>query len=318
MKKILFSLLTVGVVGSIAFGLTTAFFSDTETSKDNTFAAGSLDLKIDSLDNPPAIVNVSHLKPGDDVLEDKILKVIDNEAYVWMHIKDLVASQSAQTEPEEDEEDVIGPKFDIHNFLSYDLSVGEDEIISFEDEVLLPDAVSCWIPLGTLPGNQDVTVTQSFHFDETVSNWAQGDILTFSEEFYATQTRNNPGASPPDLGTERTWSEDLKKCVADLSSKHNLTFTCTSGCSGVYPHTIDMNPPDIPTGNFTGTGFYNTNPAYTWDVTGNTAASFTAHILYTGLGAGYFVDLTGTIDESGNVAGTAISSSAQTFTFVIN
>ena len=80
-----------------------------------------------------------------------------------------------------------------------------------------------------------------------------------------------------------------------------------------------MSSPDN-LGNFTGTGFYNPNPAYTWIITpGNTAGiSFTAHILYTGLNPGYFVDLTGTVDGSGNVAGTAVSSTAQTFTFVIN
>jgi predicted ribosomally synthesized peptide with SipW-like signal peptide len=35
-------------VGALAAGATGAFFSDTETSTGNTFAAGSLDLRVDS------------------------------------------------------------------------------------------------------------------------------------------------------------------------------------------------------------------------------------------------------------------------------
>lgn len=48
MQRILLSALVVGgVVGAAVYG-TTAFFSDTETSVDNTFQAGALDLTIDS------------------------------------------------------------------------------------------------------------------------------------------------------------------------------------------------------------------------------------------------------------------------------
>lgn len=48
MKKILLSLIAITAVGAIAFAGTRAFFSDTETSKDNVFTAGAIDLKVDS------------------------------------------------------------------------------------------------------------------------------------------------------------------------------------------------------------------------------------------------------------------------------
>lgn len=48
MKKILYGLITLGLVGAVGFGVTKAFFSDTEISKDNTFSAGKIDLKIDN------------------------------------------------------------------------------------------------------------------------------------------------------------------------------------------------------------------------------------------------------------------------------
>ncbi len=47
-QKILLSLGMIVFVGALAAGATGAFFSDTETSTGNTFAAGSLDLKVDS------------------------------------------------------------------------------------------------------------------------------------------------------------------------------------------------------------------------------------------------------------------------------
>ena len=49
MRRIIISLLImVGAVTAIAFGSTGAFFSDSEISTGNTFAAGAIDLKIDN------------------------------------------------------------------------------------------------------------------------------------------------------------------------------------------------------------------------------------------------------------------------------
>ena len=49
MKRIIFGLITIAAAGAvIATGATGAFFSDTETSTGNTFAAGAIDLKVDN------------------------------------------------------------------------------------------------------------------------------------------------------------------------------------------------------------------------------------------------------------------------------
>src|SRR3989304_9484710 len=48
MKRILLSLLTVAAVSAIGITATRAFFSDVETSEDNVFTAGAIDLKIDN------------------------------------------------------------------------------------------------------------------------------------------------------------------------------------------------------------------------------------------------------------------------------
>ena len=47
-RRIITSLLTILVAAVVVVGATTAFFSDTETSVGNTFAAGDIDLQIDN------------------------------------------------------------------------------------------------------------------------------------------------------------------------------------------------------------------------------------------------------------------------------
>jgi len=48
MRKILTGIFILGISAAVVFGVTRAFFSDTETSKDNVLQAGALDLKIDN------------------------------------------------------------------------------------------------------------------------------------------------------------------------------------------------------------------------------------------------------------------------------
>ena len=100
-----------------------------------------------------------------------------------------------------------------------------------------------------------------------------------------------------------------------LDGTYVIAYTCTSGCSGVYTHTMIIDSMDVDTGEFSGHGYYNPNNAYTWNVTGNiTDSDITFHILYTGLNPGYKVDAIGTIDSDGNLSGTA-TGPGQAFTW---
>lgn len=70
MKKILLSVLTIGLVASFAFGATQAYFSDQGTSSGNTFSAGTLDLKLSDdnesvQDSVTATWSKSNMAPGD-------------------------------------------------------------------------------------------------------------------------------------------------------------------------------------------------------------------------------------------------------------
>ena len=96
---------------------------------------------------------------------------------------------------------------------------------------------------------------------------------------------------------------------------YTIAFTCTSGCDGTFVHSMDITSFDKNTGNFSGVGFYNPDPSYSWNATGNvTGSTITIHIVYTGSNAGYTVDVTGTIASNGTLSGAA-TGPGQTFTF---
>ena len=100
----------------------------------------------------------------------------------------------------------------------------------------------------------------------------------------------------------------------NLTGSYKIDFTCTAGCSGDYFHTMTITIMNMTNGNFSGTGVYDANAAYTWNVTGNVNGSgLTFVTVYTGANPGYGVNATGSIDSSGMLSGSATSTSGQTF-----
>jgi hypothetical protein len=66
-------------------------------------------------------------------------------------------------------------------------------------------------------------------------------------------------------------------------------------------------------GDFSGTGYYTTDPGYTWVIDGTSEVigdSITLDLTYTGKNAGYTVHAVGTIDASGAIINGTWSSSA--------
>lgn len=93
----------------------------------------------------------------------------------------------------------------------------------------------------------------------------------------------------------------------------NMTLTVTLG--GNYPHTMyidQVTAQSTTSTSFTGHGFYNPDPAYTWTVTGSvTGANVSFDIVYTGTSAGYAFHAIGTIAANGSMSGTATDSLSQ-------
>lgn len=101
-----------------------------------------------------------------------------------------------------------------------------------------------------------------------------------------------------------------------LSGNYTLTFTCTSGCSGDYIHTMVVSLYDTGNGTFSGTGWRNAVPSQTWTVAGDVTGD-TIEFLVDYDGSSYYVDADGTIVTDGTISGSAVSSS-QVFDWVIS
>lgn len=116
MKKILSSIFVLGITLALALGLSSAFFSDTETSKDNVLQAGELDLKVDNesylngvfqegtswqLDDlvNKLFFNFNDLKPS-DIGEDTISIHAENDYWACMNIEVTKNDDNTCTEPE--------------------------------------------------------------------------------------------------------------------------------------------------------------------------------------------------------------------------
>ncbi|NOY35743.1 MAG: hypothetical protein GXP44_02395 [bacterium] len=122
MKKILLSIATLGVVGAVLIGATTAIFSDTEVSTGNTFTAGAIDLKIDNdsyyngvlnsgttwsekdLTDGDWFFNFRDLKPGDWGEDTISLHVKNNDAYLCADVTLTSNQDNGSTEPELNDE----------------------------------------------------------------------------------------------------------------------------------------------------------------------------------------------------------------------
>ena len=110
MKKILLSLVTIGVVGAIAAGATSAYFSDTETSTGNTFTAGALDLELGQSDTMP--FSISDIVPGQS--GKGTVRLTNTEGNIpgklSVSLVNFVQYENSLTEPE------LNPPFGTHDY----------------------------------------------------------------------------------------------------------------------------------------------------------------------------------------------------------
>ncbi|MBD3366389.1 hypothetical protein GF360_03585 [candidate division WWE3 bacterium] len=222
MKKIIASIATIAVFASVTYLGTSALFSDTEESLDNTFTTGSIDISVDG-ENPWAHseeYNLTDMKPGyTDYMEFVIHNVGTNPAEITKTLSDFTGYDVVTTEPECDAES--GTEWtwdeasmtgvctgntavtDLENVIDYDLIVEVYDVNPDEDETaepvwmqtiytedqpadmaLLDDQA---IHLGMLPVGYYMKVTQSYHMDVNAGNEYQADELSFDIQLAANQ-----------------------------------------------------------------------------------------------------------------------------------
>jgi predicted ribosomally synthesized peptide with SipW-like signal peptide len=190
-RKIFMSILVIAVVAAMVGMNTFAYFSDSETSKGNTFTAGTLDLQVNGQNGPlPILVNIE-AKPSQRIVKKiKVKNVGINKGVLDIHYTNVVDSGNLNPEPEQEYERVFGPRDDISNALFVDIEVdyNNDGVI---DQVLIPDLT---VTLGALksktldfpvpiPAGAEWDIYLSFHLCPNVGNWGQGDKTTFDIEF---------------------------------------------------------------------------------------------------------------------------------------
>ena len=205
MKKILLSLLIIaGIGGAIIVG-TRAFFSDTETSPDNTLAAGTIDISVDG-HNPwtsKYTQDWTDFKPGVvKYIEFTVKNEGENPVVLRKKLGDFVLSTGIQSEPECEAENgnwsgsaCTDPTLEdnaIQKVIVYDMTVtpqGGSPIVLIPEAwgKTLADVQDLWVPLGTVLPGQTLVVKQSYKMDEDAGNQYQGDTLKFDIDLYAEQ-----------------------------------------------------------------------------------------------------------------------------------
>jgi hypothetical protein len=94
-------------------------------------------------------------------------------------------------------------------------------------------------------------------------------------------------------------------------------YVISFNCATCVPHNLKITSFNRHTGAFSGYGALASNPVYTWTVSGMVSGNqISMRILYTGVNAGYYVDLSGTIARNGTMSGIATQSSGGSFTWM--
>lgn len=129
MKKIIpltLSIMLVLIASVFASAGTLAIYTDSEKSKDNTFTAGILDLKVDDADSPVIPWEMGPMEPGQTYFTGfKTLKNVGNvDGNLTITITNLVCRENGLEEPEKAAGDSAGVQMDPDGF-SQDTGNGE-------------------------------------------------------------------------------------------------------------------------------------------------------------------------------------------------
>lgn len=277
MKKILASLTVLGLMCLTLTVGTRAYFTDTETSQNNTFTTGTLDIAVDG-QNPwarTAPYTLTDMKPGYvDYLNFTVQNVGTNPANVWKNITVTNHENAPVSEPECIAEggtyNVDGcsgntPKDDLENVILYDLKVklynaqgvmAWEQMIYNEDITLARAYANGQLYLGMIPAGWHMDVEQSYRMDPTAGNEYQGDAITFDITLTAEQLKNTVRLE--DKNTT-TWELLHDARYADVTygvkeSTFDYTVAATGMTDGAYTLVAWEDPTNLwAWGNFAGT-----------------------------------------------------------------
>lgn len=124
MIRIVKSLLTIVAVAAVTVGATGAYFSDTETSNNNSFTAGTLDLNIDGGNTNVVKFNLANLRPGSQSAGSWTLANVGS-INGYLDIENIVVTNNENgiTDPESEAGDVTDPLGELGDVLNVRLFV---------------------------------------------------------------------------------------------------------------------------------------------------------------------------------------------------
>ena len=208
MKKIIMSLTMIVAAAALVVGATGAYFSDVETSTNNTFTAGTIDIAIDG-DNPwtePFVMD--DFKPCRDVVQVlNVENVGENPADIFKLLEATGYDGGIMSEPECEAEygtyldgecENNDPVDNLLDVIYYDLYVEvydeAGDLLWWQtfytgDEAMTISEVyeNGPIKLGMIMPGSTMAVEQSYHFDCKAGNEYQGDTTSYNMTFEAKQ-----------------------------------------------------------------------------------------------------------------------------------
>jgi predicted ribosomally synthesized peptide with SipW-like signal peptide len=186
LKSVLMSLVVVGVVGGMVGGGLFAAFSDTETSEGNLFTAGTLDLKVNGMDDPDvgAVLRADCVAPGD--MGEAYVDLM-NEGCVGglidFHIMNVVDYDNGCNEPESEVDSTCGNpgpgEGELSQYIYIDVICNGSLVVS--GPLVELECINFIIGYMDPYGYADVVILWSV--DPSAGNIIQSDSVEFEIEF---------------------------------------------------------------------------------------------------------------------------------------
>lgn len=193
-RKMGFGILAVAVVAALATGSIYAFFSDTETSNNNSFQAGTLDLHVnDAVQWADAEIDINNVVPGTDgVRTIKLTNGGSIAGTVSATITTVEDDPGVTTEPEAElptaDEGELSENLDVQIWVDVNNNGIIDGTESAVYTGLLSNVNNAAWDLGALAVNANMYVSVHYEVADTVGNEIQADECTFSIGFTLTQS----------------------------------------------------------------------------------------------------------------------------------
>lgn len=208
-KRILASMLMIALLSVSVGAYTMAYFSDTEEVPDaSMLSIGKLDITVGTATK----IKVENLIPCETatVSYDVESSISTMDVDVFARVTNVLCDGGELTDPEAIEED--GNPIDyIAGYVIYDLSSQSlGPIIPEEQELRVDNIQNLWVYVGSISVGETRKVTHSFHLSSwkdsprEITNWAQGDTMSFNIEVYATQV----GAPAPKINELKLVEKD--------------------------------------------------------------------------------------------------------------